>query len=83
MATAIYSRSISTVNVTDAVHSIRRGLNRLANHFLASLEVARQRRDLLRLDDRALNDTGIRRSDARKEAMRGFWNIPEDMKTRD
>ncbi len=82
MATAMYSPRNGPLNVTDTVRSFGRRLNHLANHFLASLEVARQRRDLLRLDDRALNDIGIRRADAHNEAMRGFWDIPEHMKAR-
>ncbi|MEM8776656.1 MAG: DUF1127 domain-containing protein [Pseudomonadota bacterium] len=35
----------------------------------------RQRRALARLDDRALNDIGITRQDAEKEAKRVFWDI--------
>ena len=83
MTTTTYSHRSGPLNVTDAVRSFGRRLINLAIHFLASLEVARQRRQLLRLDERALNDIGIRRSDAHKEAMRGFWDIPEDLKTRD
>ena len=81
MSTAIYSRKSDPLNLTDTIRTFRRRLNRLAHHFLASLKVARERRELLRLDERALNDIGIRRSDARQEAMRGFWDIPENRKT--
>ena len=36
-------------------------------------ELARQRRALLRLDDRMLKDIGIARADAEREARRSFW----------
>jgi uncharacterized protein YjiS (DUF1127 family) len=36
-------------------------------------ELARQRRALLRLDDRMLKDIGISRADAEHEACRPFW----------
>jgi uncharacterized protein YjiS (DUF1127 family) len=36
-------------------------------------ERARQRRALLRLDDRMLKDIGISRADAEREASRPFW----------
>lgn len=37
-------------------------------------ELARQRRALLRLDDRMLKDIGISRADAVGEASRPFWD---------
>lgn len=55
-----------------------RGLNRLLAHVLTALDVARQRRALLRLDDRMLKDIGISRYDAVREAERNFWDIPKD-----
>ncbi len=82
MTTATFSRRSGHLNAASTVRFFMRRVIGLANHFLASLEVARQRRQLLRLDDRALNDIGIGRADAHREATRGFWNIPEDMKTR-
>ncbi|MAC76608.1 MAG: hypothetical protein CML66_00900 [Rhodobacteraceae bacterium] len=36
----------------------------------------RQRRQLAQLDDRALNDIGISRSEAEREAARLFWDAP-------
>lgn len=36
-------------------------------------ERARQRRDLLELDDRLLKDIGISRADARREGGKPFW----------
>lgn len=37
-------------------------------------EVRRQRRQLLTLDERALQDIGISRADAEREAARPFWD---------
>lgn len=49
-------------------------------YFLNCLNVARQRRDLLALDDAALRDIGVSRIDALTEAKRDFWDIPEALK---
>ena len=40
---------------------------------LAWHERARQRRRLMRLDNRALNDIGIRRDEAERECRSPFW----------
>ena len=55
---------------------------RVARNFLTCLDVARQRRQLLALDDRALKDIGISRTDALREANGFFWDIPEHQKPR-
>ncbi len=55
---------------------------RVARYFLTCLDVARQRRQLLALDDRALKDIGISRTDALREANGFFWDIPEHQKPR-
>ncbi|WP_372574252.1 DUF1127 domain-containing protein [Ruegeria jejuensis] len=39
--------------------------------------VRRDRQKLLRLDDAALKDIGITRSEALAEARRSFWDAPE------
>ena len=44
--------------------------------------VARQRRELARLDDRALSDIGVSRQQAHKEATRPFWDAPESWSKR-
>ena len=41
------------------------------------LEVRRQRRALLELDDRMLKDVGISRSDAWREGNRSLLDLPE------
>ena len=59
---------------------------RLANavsYLQACFEVARQRRQLLALDDQDLKDIGISRADSHKEALRDFWDIPAHMRPRD
>jgi uncharacterized protein YjiS (DUF1127 family) len=43
-----------------------------------ALAVRRERRMLLRMDDRALKDIGLSRSVACAEAWRGFWDVPVD-----
>jgi uncharacterized protein YjiS (DUF1127 family) len=61
------------------------GLSRFAGRFrflLASLwlalQVRRERRALLALDDATLKDLGFNRSDAYAEARRSFWDVPAD-----
>ncbi|WP_435659887.1 DUF1127 domain-containing protein [Leisingera caerulea] len=39
--------------------------------------VRRQRDQLAALDDRALKDIGLTRSQAEAEARRGFWSAPD------
>jgi uncharacterized protein YjiS (DUF1127 family) len=41
--------------------------------FLGWWEVARQRRDLASLDDQALHDIGLSRSDVSAETAKPFW----------
>jgi uncharacterized protein YjiS (DUF1127 family) len=51
-------------------------------HLILVLELAsqiwRERRMLLGMDDRALNDIGFSRSDAYAEGHRPLWDIPRD-----
>jgi hypothetical protein len=51
-------------------------------HLIIGLELApqiwRERRMLLGMNDRALNDIGFSRGDAYAEAYRPFWDIPRD-----
>ncbi|MBZ0124420.1 MAG: DUF1127 domain-containing protein [Roseovarius sp.] len=41
------------------------------------LALWRQRRALARLDSRALDDIGISRTEARQEASRPVWDVPQ------
>ena len=43
---------------------------------LALLSLARQRRQLAKLDDRLLSDIGVHKHTAMAEAMRPIWDIP-------
>ena len=58
------------------------GWLRVAHYFLTCLDAARQRRQLLALDERTLKDVGISRIDALREANRYFWDLPEHLKPR-
>lgn len=53
-------------------------LTRLVVKAALALQVRRERRMLLRLDDRALKDIGLNAGEAYAEANRSFWDIPID-----
>lgn len=55
----------------------RRPRTALISRLAHMIAVRRQRRALLKLDDRALEDIGISRTEARAEANRPFWDAPE------
>ncbi|MDK3018138.1 DUF1127 domain-containing protein [Pseudodonghicola flavimaris] len=55
----------------------RRSRPALIARLAHMISVHRQRRALIKLDDRALEDIGISRSQARAEASRPFWDAPE------
>ena len=80
MATATYFRAGSGRSVSDHVRRLRGRLTYFAAYLMTCLDVARQRRRLRAMDQRALKDIGISRIDACREARRGFWDIPEDQK---
>ncbi|SHI94121.1 Uncharacterized conserved protein YjiS, DUF1127 family [Ruegeria lacuscaerulensis ITI-1157] len=50
---------------------------RQANWLQHVFSVARQRRALGRLDERALRDIGVTRSQAEAEAARPIWDVSE------
>jgi uncharacterized protein YjiS (DUF1127 family) len=54
------------------------GIRRLIIVLDLALEVRRERRMLLSLDDCALKDIGFNRGSACAEACRPFWDIPID-----
>ncbi|MCB1833484.1 MAG: DUF1127 domain-containing protein [Geminicoccaceae bacterium] len=39
-------------------------------------QTARERKELAKLDDRALADLGLTLADARRESRRPFWDLP-------
>ncbi len=45
-------------------------------HFMHMFALYRQRRDLARLDDRALRDIGVSRYEAEVESTRPIWDVP-------
>jgi uncharacterized protein YjiS (DUF1127 family) len=70
-------------SITSVLSWRRRGLARIAGricHLIVVLELAldvrRERRMLLRMDDRALKDFGCNRGEAHAEAQRPLWDIP-------
>jgi uncharacterized protein YjiS (DUF1127 family) len=70
-------------SITPAMSRRRPGLARITRriwHLILVLELAldvrRERRMLLRMDDRALKDIGCNRGEAYGEAHRPFWDIP-------
>ena len=54
------------------------GFRRLMFHLDLVLDVRCERRMLLRMDDRALKDIGLSRSEAYAEARRSLWDIPRE-----
>lgn len=52
--------------------------SRLARAIATAIEVRRERRRLLSLDERALKDMGFNKGQADCEASRSFWDIPAD-----
>jgi uncharacterized protein YjiS (DUF1127 family) len=57
---------------------LARRIWRPAAALALALKVRRERRMLLRLDDRTLKDIGFNRGDAYAEAYRSFWDVPID-----
>ncbi|WP_299659463.1 DUF1127 domain-containing protein [uncultured Ruegeria sp.] len=49
----------------------------IGTRLLDLLSLGRQRRALARLDDRALEDIGITRSEACAESARPIWDAPD------
>lgn len=66
--------------MTDSTFSHRRLWPRAQNPIRKALawhELARQRRALRNLDPKLLNDIGIPREQALREARRPFWDAPD------
>jgi uncharacterized protein YjiS (DUF1127 family) len=57
---------------------ITHGIRRLIFGLDLVLDVRCERRMLLRMDDRALKDIGLSRSEAYAEARRSLWDIPRE-----
>ncbi len=66
--------------MTHIAISTRRPVRNAAfgTRILSLLSLARQRRALAQLDDRALEDIGVTRSQAEVEAKRPVWDAPDN-----
>jgi uncharacterized protein YjiS (DUF1127 family) len=53
-------------------------IGRLVDAIELAIEVRRERRMLLGLDDHTLKDLGLARGDAYAEATRACWDVPVD-----
>ena len=53
-------------------------IGRLVDAIELAIEVRRERRMLLGLDDHTLKDLGLARGDAYAEAVRACWDIPAE-----
>jgi uncharacterized protein YjiS (DUF1127 family) len=53
-------------------------IGRLVDAIELAIEVRRERRMLLGLDDHTLKDLGLARGDAYAEATRACWDVPAD-----
>lgn len=73
------------IHYTDAKYSFKKRISDLlqklyvfSRYLARCIEVARQRRQLGNLDDAALRDIGLSRSEVMKEANRGFWDTSDE-----
>ncbi len=62
---------------TGMTPSLREWVGHFFSYIQKCFDVARERRQLLSLDDEVLKDIGVSRADAVREAGRSFWNIDE------
>ncbi len=62
---------------TTSAHRVRTARPSLLTGLIRLAGVRRQRRALKALDDRALEDIGVTRTEAEAEARRAFWDAPE------
>lgn len=60
-----------------SLHRAGRRSGALFSFATRAVQLQRQREALRRLDDRALKDIGLSRSDAEIEASRPFWDVPD------
>ncbi|KIC29268.1 DUF1127 domain-containing protein [Leisingera sp. ANG-M6] len=68
--------TLATSACTTSCHRVKPQLS-LTARLRLHLAAWRQRRQLSRLDDRALEDIGVTRAQADAEARGGFWRAPD------
>lgn len=73
MTSTILSAPLSA---SSAAAGRRLSVRRMLTILSTMLAAHRQRRQLLQLDDRRLDDIGLDRTAARREATRPFWDGP-------
>lgn len=73
----IAARGPRTGSTQEYASKLVERLNGAFVHLLELFEVAKQRRQLLALDDHALKDIGLTRAEATLEGNRLFWDIPD------
>ena len=73
MTSTILSASLSA---SSASAGRRLSVRRMLTILSGMLAAHRQRRQLLQLDDRRLDDIGLDRTAAQREATRPFWDGP-------
>lgn len=57
---------------------VARRISQLALTLELAMQVRKERRMLMRLDERALQDVGFDKGRAYGEANRSFWDVPVD-----
>ena len=76
--TAMSSINIPLSQLRLGVAQVAESVWRTIHALEIALQVRRERRVLLSMDDRALKDIGLNRGDAYAEAHRSFWDVPRD-----
>lgn len=57
---------------------VARLISQLACRAELAMQVRKERRALMRMDERALQDVGFDKGQAYGEASRSFWDVPVD-----
>ena len=74
----MFARTLPHLDLPALTHLLVSLPERLLARVQAATELARQRRALAALDDRALDDIGVSRPQAVAEAARPFWDAPRN-----
>lgn len=74
-----YNETLSSATISSRSSSFRAkpisAFARLVDTVLSWMDISRQRRHLLELDDRLLRDIGLSRVDVEAEAAKPFWRV--------